>query len=98
MEKNEFGINGEKFSIQGSFRSDLSSPSWQLGFWCPFTFMPKFDFSKNESFSKPRFEPTTSQIPSTIHNHSTNSYFMIIFINLGVYHSLITPKHIIREK
>jgi len=33
-----------------------------------FTFMPKIDFSKKKvSLLKPRFEPITSQLPSTMH-------------------------------
>jgi len=90
MLENEFPSLRGVIAFQKPLLHEFSSPSWLLGFPCPFTFMPKEILAKRKfSVDSPRFEPFTMPKPTQMFNHLTNSFFMIIPINIGLnYHSL----------
>jgi len=88
MLENEFPSLGGVIAFQKPLLHVFSSPSWLLGFPCPFTFKPKEILAKRKfSVNSPRFEPNANVKP--MHNPLASSCFVIIPINIGLnYHSL----------
>jgi len=58
MLENGFPSLRDVIAFQKSLLHEFSSPSWLLGFPCPFTFMPKEILAKRKfNVDSPRFKP-----------------------------------------